>query len=1049
MSGGTRGATCATRLMRGKESGLFPCLRPPVTTTNLIHRICWCILLGGACACLRPCPLFAQELGLAFSHRSVEDGLSQSSVSCILQDRYGYLWIGTEDGLNRYDGTSFTVYRNVPSDSGSVSDNWVMSLCEDSSGTLWVGTYNGGLNRYDRIHDRFTAFRHNNDDSTSIGGRIALTLLYGRDSTMWVGLWARGLDCLDLKTGRFTHYRADTTCRTALGTDNVRCLFKDQAGVLWVGTWEGLYRMNADRKGFSCVIPRLKIYSLLQDSPTTMMVGTWGDGLILLNTATGERKPYRANPHDPNRLRDDRITSLCADPSGGCWLGTWGGGLYHTVPGGFKRYVHIPAVSYSLSDNQILCLYYDARDNFWIGTEDGGLNLLHSNSRRFGVLHQSSGAVPGLREANVRCVAEDRRGGMWVGSVGEGIDRYDPVAARWLHYQHDNADPHSLSSNRVNAFCEDANGDMWVAADGGVLNCFRHSTGRFERHKLSRTDLTTLVCDSANTLWIGTDEEGVASFNPRTNTVRWFKHDRADSASLSGDMIRTLAVDPRGAIWVGTWGMGMSRIDVTTGRCRQYLRRRSDTLSLSDNTVLAIAVDPRGDVWVGTRGGGLDKLDVQQDVFTCFSERNGLPNNVVNGVIPVSDGTIWISTNRGLAQFNPSDGSCRVFDAHDGLQGNEFNPGAAFLGENGMCYFGGLAGLTVFRSGTFESRALPTTVMITGLNVFGQPIRIDTAISLVRNVDLTYEDNSIEFEYSAIDPANAGRCSYLYCLEGVDRKWSHAGARRAVSYAHLAPGEYVFRVRAEGDGNEASLILHIHPPFWLTWWFIVLCTVAVCAGAFAAFRYRLNRLLAEERLRTHIASDLHDDLAANLSSIAMYGTIVRDQLAHTGHDGEQLQLLDRIASLAKDSVGSIRDIIWAIDAKTETAGSVATRLHDLAAELCRARGIHLDGQLSLPESAAHYNLHPNQRKHLWLLLKEAVTNAVKHSDCRTLMLSASTKGRKVVFVVKDDGRGYDPATVRPGKGLTTMQMRGKELDGSVDVVTAPGQGTVVTISIRL
>lgn len=1029
----------------------------------------------------------AGEGNLKFHRLSLEQGLSQSTVNAIVQDSQGFMWFGTQDGLNRYDGYAFKIYRHNPADSTSLSDNFIWRLFVDSRGALWIGTQDGGLNRYHPETDRFSAFRHDPENPSGPLSNNISVIYEDRSGALWIGAWGGGLSRMDSSAKEFIHYRHDPADSSSLIFPNLGAVLEDSFGDLWVGTWNGLARMKKeDRAGKIFTryysnskdphaLPYEKIWSLLEDPtrPGDILIGTYGGGVCKFERETGYFTRPQFEQKNPDIAGGSLITGMLEDNAGLLWIGAYDGGIkiFDPAKNSILQYRNHPHNPVSLSSDEVLCLYRDRAGAIWVGT-GSGIAFHDQRGEKFFHYRYIPNNPQSISHNKVRAIYEDSEGGLWVGTKGGGLNYRKPGSTRFIHYLHNPADPYSISEDRVTCILERKNGEIWAGTEDGGLNRLDRAAGKFFRYRrqenrpasLSNNSIMSLLEDRAGNFWIGTSGGGLNRYNPSGNSFIQYPSDPENPNSLSGSHVWSLFEDRRGYLWIGTWGRGLNRLDPRNNRIVHYLYSLADSTSLNNNTVWSLAEDSRGNLWVGTWGGGLNLYDREKDKFYHITEQDGLPNNAVYGILADSSGCLWISTNKGIARLcwasdsgeggfsgNPAELKrglvIKNFDISDGLQSNEFNQGAYCKGKSGMMYFGGINGLNAFYPGSIRENSFLPPLVITAFKVFEKPVSPYQAIVTGEPLTFPYNENYFSFEYAALDFTAPGKNRYAYMLEGLDENWVFTGTRRFVSYTHLEPGEYVFRVKgtnSDGLWNEEGLSLRliITPPYWATWWFRLLALAMVSLLVYSLYRYRLNRLLEMERLRTRLAADLHDEIAGNLSSIAMFGKIIHSEVT----SGEPktlaiMQLLERVIHLSQVSVGSIRDIIWAIDPRPENIHALLLRVHDLAANLCRAQNISLKFPEPSPGQFPPDNLSPEKRKNLWLLMKEAIQNSLKHAGASELSIQAKYKKGILRISISDNGSGFDCTQSSPGKGMSTMKSRAEQLGGKLEIASAPGRGT--------
>lgn len=1052
---------------------------------------------AGFLAVLIPFSLFSQTYQLKFRQFSIEQGLSQSSVNAIAQDRQGYMWFGTQDGLHRFDGYTFKVYRHDPTDSTSISANYIWRILADLEGHLWIGTSSGGLNRYDPEADCFVSYRHQVQDSTSLLANNIPALYLDSQQQLWVGSWAGGLSRLDSTGKGFIHYRHQIGDSTSLPDPNVSAILEDSFGDLWVGTWNGLCRLGKENragKRFTRYLqqppgsktPQVgQIWAICEDpaSPGDIWVGSYGGGLWKFDR---KRKQFTHHPlQAPGAANpgEELIITLFADRERNLWVGTGAQGLFRW-DSPRERFTNYPVGSGTpaVPENfEILSLFQDHAGGLWVGS--GGKGVFHYTPYRKKFLHyyHNPHQPSSVSDNSIWAICEDREGGLWVGTKSRGLNYRAPGSDGFVHYRRHLEKRNSLVDDNIHAILERQNGEIWIATLGGLSRYVRE-TASFANYRngpedpasLSNNEVRALCEDKEGNLWIATagPRGGVDRYDATTGTFVHYRHDPGNPNSPGGRWIWAIHQDRQGYMWAGSWNRGVTRFDPRGERYFRYENDPANPFSISNNTIWCFAEDQGGNLWLGTWGGGLNLYDRPRDRFIRITESQGLSNNVVYGILSDDAGRLWISTNQGISMLEikedfwekistpeaadlPGSLSFQRFDIGDGLQSNEFNQGAFCKGKNGILYFGGVNGFNAFYPDRLSFNRFIPPVVITTFKVREQPLSLSPAIRNGKPLIFSYTQNDFSAEYAALDFTVPEKNHYAYMLEGVDRDWIHAGNRRYLSYTHLDPGKYRLRIKAsnnDGIWNEEGLALSIiiTPPFWATWWFRGSVMALLAALIYAAYRYRLNKVLEMERLRTRLAADLHDEIAGNLSSIAMFGQVIQSEMAsEKPHTLAVLHLLDRVIHLSRESVGSIRDIIWAIDPAPETLHGLFLRVHDMAANACHARGITLNFFHPPGEEFPVINLSPEQRKNLWLLMKEAIQNVLKHARASELDVRVNYAEKQLKVYINDNGQGFECSQSHTGKGLHTMRSRAEQLRGSLEINSRPGEGTTILFRVKI
>ncbi|MCP4694204.1 MAG: response regulator [Desulfobacterales bacterium] len=843
---------------------------------------------------------------IQFGRISSEQGLSQTSILCIAQDQRGFMWFGTWDGLNRYDGRGFTVFKNDPEDPHSLSSSSVWSLYEDREGALWVGTYGGGLNKFDPDARRFTRYRKDPADPHSLGGNVVMALYEDRDGALWIGSNG-GLNRMDRETGKFTRFQHDPGEPRGLSGNSVSTIYQDRTGALWIGTFgRGLNRMEppsggGERETFTrwrhdpanpATLGNDYVWFIYEDRDGALWIGT-EDGLNLLHRETGTFTRYRHNPADPYSLSDNALWSIHEDRTGTLWIGTEKDGLniFDREQGRFIHHRHTPHVPGALSDNAIRSIHEDRAGGLWFGTYQAGINTFDYKRAKFAHFRHDPDDPDSLGHNVIWSMHEDRAGVLWIGTDGGGLDRVDwknasgADAGRFTHYRRDPDDPDSLSNDSVYSIYEDRNGTLWVGTDGGGLNRFvpgesggAAGRGRFIHYRhdpddprsLGHDKVKTIYEDRAGTLWLGT-EGGLNRFNREEKTFTSYRHDPDDPLSLSNNRIWTIHEDRAGAFWIGTDGGGLDRFDRETGRFHHYRHDPENPRSLSNNLVISLHEDRAGALWVGTGGGGLNKFDRENGTFTHYREKDGLPNDVIFGILEDKQGFLWFSTVAGATRFDPRTGACRNYDVSDGLQDNEFNTGAYHQSRSGEMFFGGGNGFNAFHPADVKDNPAIPPVVITDFQLFHQSVAPDgdgplqKPVPATRGIELTHRDNVFSFEFAALDFTAPGKNRYAYRLEGFDEDWIFTDAgRRFALYTNLDPGDYLFRVKGsnnDGVWNEegASIKITVLPPWWKTTWFRASMLLLALGLVVGGYRRRMRTIQRQKRrLETQVDEKTRD-----------------------------------------------------------------------------------------------------------------------------------------------------------------------------------------------
>lgn len=817
-----------------------------------------------------------------FEHLTIENGLSQNAGLAIFQDSKGYLWIGSQDGLNRYDGFSFKVFKHDPDDPQSISHNSILAITEDKAGYLWIGTWGGGLDRFDPATETFASYRSNPDDPSSLSSDTVTSIKQDSSGTLWVGTLA-GLNRYNPDKKGFDHFKNNPNDPQSLSSDAISVIFEDSNRQLWIGTGAtgvegaGLNRLDpltgkVVRYQHTASDPQSlssnNIASIYEAPDGMFWIATGGfslhgNGLDEFDPHTGAARNFSNDPKTEDSLSTNDLMTLWGDSDGTLWIGTWTNGLNLmdlSNPGHFLHYQNDPFFPDSLSGNEVWSLCKDRSGILWIGTSHSGINKLRSNSGQFSLYRNNPSDPSSLGTNATGAFTEDKRGNIWIATWGAGLERFDPLTGAFEHFRHDPENPDSLSDDLFMAVYVDKYDTVWAGTLGKGLNRLTPSTGRVlhylhdpeNTNSLAEDNVASIISDKKGGVWIGTFG-GLSHYDPQTDTFTNYSHDPGNPSSLNENKVVSLYLSrEKNILWIGTWGGGLSQLNLNDAASSDprratftsYRNKPNNPSSLSEDSVWAIHETADGYVWLGTQVG-LNRFDPSTKSFKHYTEKNGLPNNVVLGILEDDHGRLWLTTNNGLSHFDPRDETFTNYDSSDGLQSNEFNSNAYFRARNGMMYIGGINGFNLFDPENVKPNPVPPQLAMTGFEVFNKPVDVD--LSGQKPIQLSYKQDFLSFEFAAFDFQAPQKNQYAYKLEGFDRDWIQAGNRRFATYTNLPGGQYVFRVKAsnsDGVWNDKGLAIPIFitPPLWQTWWFLSALILVSVVVAGSGFRWRLNKI---------------------------------------------------------------------------------------------------------------------------------------------------------------------------------------------------------------
>jgi len=940
-----------------------------------------------------------EETVPVFTRVSPDSGLSQNSIYDIVQDKRGFLWVATKEGLNRYDGYRFVSYRHDPRDPASLPDDQVQVVFEDRSGTLWVVTASGA-SRFDDRAGRFDRIRLSRRGSDTVTAAV-WQILEDKAGLLWLAT-PMGIGRID---------------RTTLGArlydepQSVRHLHEDHTGAFWACqlSWTDCYRYDRAKDSFvSSPAP----VSSRDSTPSNVMMqdsrgGVWleSDRIYRYQPSTGRIQTFELGDTGPSALSG--IRKLYEDRSGTVWLGTLGG-LYRWDPHArhFSQRTHQPDNSNSVSSNL------------------------------------------------VSAVAEDSEGSLWIGTIGGGLNVIDPTRHQITRYRHDPKNANTVSSDVVWSIHEDGHRALWIATDDG-LNVLDRRTGRFRvarcppgspRRELPNS-VSSIAPGATGELWLGLYGGQVARFDPVRFTCSLIDYG-AFTPPMAEAGSTVVYPDGPGSLWIGVEGGGLQHYAAATGLTR-YPLAGTGASGLGARTVWTIHRVANGSLWLGTESG-LARFDPATASFTRVWERD-LPSAVVYAIAEDSNHRLWLSTNSGICAFDPNAASGHQFEfftSADGLGNMEFNRRAALRSRTGELFFGGMQGLTSFDPlQILKKNPVVPPIVVTDVEARNREGSRSINPTPVDRITLSYEDYTLTFGFVALSFTNPAKNRYAYKLEGFDPDWVGPSSRRIAQYTNVPPGSYTFRVKGsnnDGVWNEegAALKILITPPFWQRWWFRTLAVTAIAGLLLAAHRYRLQHVLAIERIRRQVATDLHDDVGSALSQVAILSEVAKRDATPAA-----AALMTETANLARSMRESLSDIVWAVDPRRDRLTDLVYRMRQAAVNSLESDGVQVDFRAPADDDIERVALAPDRRRHLLLIFKEAITNIGRHARASRVSIDFSVRGRSVALTVSDNGRGFDTRSHSDGHGLQSMARRAHELGARLSLESTPAIGTTIRVEV--
>jgi len=1008
-------------------------------------------LLLAALAC-------AETPAYRFQSFSIEQGMASAEIYTILQDRTGFLWIGTTNGLHRFDGYAFTVFRNVPFDTASLSANFIFHMCEGTEGVLWVSAAGQGICRIDPVSGAVRRFAAVTGDSASLSANDMTRVHADRNGTVWCGSLNGTVDRIDERSGTVRRLSYGET-----GNAAVRAFAEGENGSMFVLTTKRL--MSVSRDGAVSFVPGLPstgpesgYSSLRRDVSGRLWLGA--GGRLWRRERDGET--FRPVPFLSERraVGVTSVSDITEERPGVLWIATNDGVFrydettrttldLHALPGYPKEFVHISSRTVTIDRTGVV----------WIGYGVYGMVSVHPLNAGITTLREHPDPRRGLPHRYIRGLAEDPAGRLWIGTFG-GLARYDPRNGAFRRYTGLLKDPSGKPVSQFSALAY-RDGVLWIGTGLNGLYTMDLGSGRTV-HRLGTgsavgdpADNTVhdIAFDRFDRAWVGTREGGVAVLSGDGRFLKRYAMGTAP-VPLPHNNVRSVLHDRYGNIWIGTFA-GVVMLHPDERSFTRHTTDENDPRSLSNARVLALLEDRRGTVWVAT-SGGLNRFDRAEGTFRHYGVWNGFINDIIVGLAEDRRGDLWVSTYGGLASIDSTGAVRQTLFGADGLQNDLFNTGATLALRSGSIAFGGAYGLSIVDPAAVQGGTAAPPVVVQAFLRSDVPSARAVSSGEPAHIVLEPGDPFVRFEFAVMDFRFPRGNTYAYRLDGLETDWTVTSTRRNVTYANLSEGNYRFQVRSAGrDGvwNEhaAAVELTVVPPLMQRWWFRPLVLLLVVAAAAGITVLRVRHRLALERLRTSIAADLHDEIGSVLARIAN----LADIMTMAGKKGPARGVRRRtpsadprtIADLSRGLMEKMSDVVWSVDPRNDDLDRLAARLREHLFELGEAHGLTVTWEVD--GRTAGRTVDPKTSRATLLVMKEAVANVLRHAEASAVAVRLDVTDRRIAFSLRDDGRGFAERGLSRVNGLYNMRLRAASCGGTCEVRSVPGEGTEVFLQLPL
>jgi signal transduction histidine kinase/ligand-binding sensor domain-containing protein/DNA-binding response OmpR family regulator len=806
----------------------------------------------------------AQYKVVRFGSLTLNSGLSQSDVKCILKDRIGFMWFSTDDGLNKYDGYNYTVYRHNPKDKHSLPSNNITIVFEDRAGNIWVGS-NYGLSLYNRDKDSFTTFSSNKNDDNTLSSDDINSIYQDSRNNIWVGTYS-GLNLLDVKTKTFKRFFYSKK-QDDIDSHHINSITEDNGGNLWLGTGGGLTQFNYSTgliknylHGKTNSLSNNLVNTLLKNTEGNLYIGTAAGGLDLFNVKTQSFTHFAHQSNNVGSLINNNVFALAADGEKKIWVGTEDGlDLFDEAKATFTHYINDD--KFNTSQNNSIGYILNSDGILWLGTYESGVRFYDSNLSSFDHFYKYPGDENSLSNNIVTSFAETGNG-FWVGTDGGGLNYLNQAARQFTHYISQPSNKNTVSGNHILKLLQDEQKNLWIGYYDAGLDMLNTRTRKFTHYntgtkpnEISGSIVFALGEDKKSNIWVGMDSEGLNIIN-RLKVTKRYKYSASDTLhSLSNNDVRAIYRDKEDNMWIGTFG-GLNLYNTATDNFTHFKNYNS---GLTSNIIISVFEDSKKNMWVGTLGGGLNLYNRDKKAFSAYAFPDSTAYSIIYSITEDKRGFVWVGTDRGLISFKPGTHQFKKYTTSNNLQGYEFFIGAVLKTQNGRLLFGGHNGFNIIDPNHLAVNKYNHKVVFTDFQLFNKKVPIGEhsvlkkAITQTQVIKLDYGQSVFTIEYSALNFTLQRTNAYAYKLENFEKDWNYVGAQRKATYTNLNPGEYTFKVKAaNNDGywnsTPTSIRIIIVPPFWMTWWFRILMILIIVAAIYSYYRYRLYAIKAQQKI---------------------------------------------------------------------------------------------------------------------------------------------------------------------------------------------------------
>lgn len=1030
-------------------------------------------------------------------------GLSQNGINCVIQDSSGFMWIGTQDGLNRYDGIEFKIYCKVDGDETSLNNNYIWCLYEDSAGYIWVGTFGGGLSRYNPKNDSFLNFISDDQNENSLSNDRVTSIIEFPTGTFWIGT-DNGLNKFEFQKKKFTRYFLEKNTNQTedeITYNRISSINHYSGDLIWMISNDGLTSLDSytieikihKNSPFDEKLNFGKIYGLCKDNSHALVC--CDEGLVELDFENSISTVIFNKKYIGDWRKHTNSIFAFKDKDNFYWLSTGDELiLFDKNKKEFQKISNNKNNQEALSSNCINSICQSKDGVLWFATRNG-LDKLDSVENNFELVKHRLDDSNSLGNQSQTAILVDRLGRVWVGSQ-KCLTIYLPDKNKYYRIFGSKEKPGSIYSDYILSLMEDREGKIWIGTrNGGLSLAIIPDNGNIanitfknfiNEDSWSPETIHYIIEDEAGIIWLGTAGHGLTRFDNLTGDFKSYPCEH-NGAGPSHPFIYCIKEDSKGNFWLGCANGGVNMFDKESGKFLYITHDPEDSQSLSNNIILCVFEDSGNNVWIGTTAG-LNKLTfpleenlftkfrdgIVKPVFKKFGTQQGFPNEVIYGILEDSEGYLWLSTNAGIVKFNPvNEIVLKTFNVHDGLQSNEFNQNSFCKSPDGKMYFGGVEGLNFFYPEKITGNKFVPELSFTDFSLFNESVPINQSgkyslhqsIRFTRRIHLAYNQNVISFKFSALSFISPEKNQYAYMMEGFDSDWIFAGKKNEVTYTNLDHGNYEFKVKAcnnDGVWNDKgiSISLNISPPPWRRWYAYLSYTSFIAAAGISFVRNRIKSATREmevkskiekakveerENVRRKSSADFHDEAGNKITKISLF-----TELAKRDASGNPalIDYLNKIEENTQELSSGMRDFIWVLDPEKDSLFNTINRIKDFGNSFFDYSNINFSAK-GISEGLSKIVLSMEQRRALMLIFKEAINNIHKHAMAENVLLKVMVLDNDFQISLSDDGVGFTNIPNERCYGLKNMQGRAEKIKGILDIESSKNSGTLITFKSKI